>query len=85
MAVFALRIRVGVHTGEVIVADGDIHGRHVVTAARIAGVAESDEILVSRLVREIVLSRGDLQFGVERVVALKGIGDTELVYPLIWE
>ena len=84
-AEYALRIRVGVHTGEVIVAGDDIVGRHVVIAARIADVAGSDEILVSRVVREIASSRGDLEFGDERSVFLKGIGDAEIVYPLRWE
>ena len=57
----AIHIRVGLHTGEVILGDdGDLFGKHVVLAARIANEAKGGEILVSSLVREIVDARGDL-------------------------
>jgi adenylate cyclase len=82
---FALRIRVGVHTGEAMVSGDDLFGRHVMMAARIAGVADGDEILVSAVVREIASSRGDLKFGEERVVTLKGLGEEQRVYPVLWE
>ena len=80
-----LRIRVGAHTGEAIVAGDDIFGRHVVIASRIAEIAQPDEILVSSVIREIASSRGDLRFGTERAVKLKGLGETQRVYPLLWE
>jgi len=67
----SLRVRVGLHTGEVIVGDdGDLFGRHVVIAARLANVAHGGEILASSLVREIVESRGDVVFGPARSVTL---------------
>jgi class 3 adenylate cyclase len=80
-----VRIRVGVHTGEVIAEDGDIFGKHVMLAARVGGQATGGEILVSSLVREIAAARGDLAFGEPRTVALKGIEGEHLVYPLLWE
>lgn len=80
-----VRIRVGVHTGEVISEDGDIFGKHVMMAARVGGVASGGEILVSALVREIASARGDLAFGDPRPVLLKGIEGEHLVYPLRWE
>jgi class 3 adenylate cyclase len=80
----AVRIRVGVHTGEVIADAGDIFGRHVMFAARIANLAEGEEILTSALVREIASARGDLKFGEPRTVTLKGIEGEHLVYPLSW-
>ena len=80
-----VRIRVGVHTGEVISEDGDIFGKHVMMAARVGGVAAGGEILVSSLVREIASARGDVKFGEPRVVLLKGIEGEHLVYPLLWE
>ena len=46
-----LRIRVGAHTGEAIVAGDDIFGRHVVIASRIAEITQPDEILVSSVIR----------------------------------
>ncbi|HEV7525795.1 MAG TPA: adenylate/guanylate cyclase domain-containing protein [Acidimicrobiia bacterium] len=81
----SVRIRVGVHTGEVIAAGDDIFGRHVMVAARVAGQAMGREILVSALVHEIASARGDLRFGEPRLVALKGIEGDHLVYPLEWE
>jgi adenylate cyclase len=81
----ATRVRVGLHTGEVILGDdGDVFGRHVVMAARIANLAGGGEILASSLVREIVEARGDIAFGPPRSVTLKGIGGTQLVHPVLW-
>jgi class 3 adenylate cyclase len=80
-----VRIRVGVHTGEVIAEDGDIFGKHVMLAARVGGLAEGGQIVVSSLVREIAGARGDLVFGEPAVVALKGIEGEHTVYPLLWE
>jgi len=80
-----VRVRVGVHTGEVISEDGDIFGKHVMLAARVGGLAEGGQILVSSLVREIAGARGDLEFGEPQVVALKGIDGEHVVYPLLWE
>jgi class 3 adenylate cyclase len=74
-----------VHTGEVIAEDGDIFGKHVMLAARVGGLANGGEILVSSLVREIAAARGDLGFGEPRSVALKGIEGEHVVYPLCWE
>lgn len=80
-----VRVRVGVHTGEVISEDGDIFGKHVMQAARVGGLADGGEILVSSLVKEIAAARGDLSFGEPRVVAFKGIEGEHVVYPLLWQ
>jgi adenylate cyclase len=81
----SVRIRVGVHTGEVIADGDDIFGRHVMIAARVASKAMGREILVSSLVHEIASARGDLRFGEPRLVEHKGIEGDHLVYPLVWE
>jgi class 3 adenylate cyclase len=80
-----VRVRVGVHTGEVIVDGSDIFGKHVIIAARVANLATGGEILVSSLVWDITSARGDLEYGEPRVVTLKGIDGTWTVYPLMWE
>ena len=81
----AVRVRTGIHTGEVIVGDdGDIYGRHVIMAARLSAHARGGEILVSSLVREIVEPRGDVQFESSRAVTLKGLGGSHLVHPVRW-
>ena len=83
---FAVRVRVGLHTGEVLVDDGgDLIGRHVVVAARIADLADGGEILASALVKQIAEPRGDIAFVDPREVELKGIGGTEIVYGVDWQ
>lgn len=79
-----LRVRIGMHTGEAILEDGDLFGHAVVLAARIGAQAGGGEILVSSLVREIVESRGDLRFGEERVVVLKGLTGAHRLHPVAW-
>ena len=54
-----VRVRIGLHTGEAIAEGGDLFGRHVILAARIAGYAEGGQILVSHLVRELVAGADD--------------------------
>jgi class 3 adenylate cyclase len=82
---YAVRVRVGVHTGEVIAENGDIFGRHVMMAARVAGEARGGEVLVSALVHEIASARGDLTFGPSRRVTFRGFEGEHLVYPLMWD
>jgi class 3 adenylate cyclase len=80
-----LRIRVGMHTGEVIVDDeGDLFGRHVNLAARIAGHAEGGEILVSSLTKALLETRGDMSFGEPREAELKGIPGVHEMHPVTW-
>jgi len=80
----ALRVRIGMHAGEAIVEDGDLFGKPVVLAARIASQAHGGEILVSSLVREIVESRGDLLFGETRRVELKGLAGAHTLHAVDW-
>jgi class 3 adenylate cyclase len=80
----ALRVRIGMHAGEAIVEDGDLFGKPVVLAARIASQAHGGEILVSSLVREIVESRGDLVFGETRRVELKGLAGAHTLHAVDW-
>jgi class 3 adenylate cyclase len=81
---WAVRIRIGVHSGEAITTpDGDLFGRHVIIASRIADQADGDEILVSSLVRELVAGRSDLLYGESRLVHLKGLGE-QTVHAVAW-
>ena len=79
-----LSIRLGVHTGEAVrTPDGDLYGRHVIIASRIADHAAGGEILVSSLVRELTTGKVDLNFDQGRVVELKGIGN-QTVHRVAW-
>ncbi|MGF1596935.1 MAG: FHA domain-containing protein [Acidimicrobiales bacterium] len=80
-----LRIRIGCHTGEVITDDdGDLFGRHVIIAARVADLAAGDEVLVSSIAHDITSPRGDLPYGDPRIVTLRGMTGTQTVHPLDW-
>lgn len=82
----AVAVRIGMHTGEVLVADdGDLFGKHVMVAARIAGAATGGEILVSSLVHQIAEPRGDISFVSPASIELKGIGGTETVWSVDWK
>jgi len=73
-----LRIRAGIHTGEVELAQSDVRGIAVHTAARIMALAQADEIWVSATVRELVDGTG-LEFEDRGRRELKGIpGDRQL-------
>ena len=81
-----IRIRIGMHTGEAIVdSDGDLFGKHIIMAARIANLADGGQILVSSITKEITSSRGDLVFGASQEVTLKGIEGEYQVHEVIWE
>ena len=44
---FAIRIRIGIHTGDAIVEKGDVYGDIVNVAARVENISKGNEILVS--------------------------------------
>jgi class 3 adenylate cyclase/pimeloyl-ACP methyl ester carboxylesterase len=68
----ALTIRAGVHTGEVELQDQDIGGLGVHIAARISGVAEPDEVLASRTVKDLTAG-ARIAFVDRGAHALKGL------------
>jgi class 3 adenylate cyclase len=53
-----LRLRIGVHVGEVDLVGNDVRGTSVHEAARIMGAAGADEILVSELTRMLSTAAG---------------------------
>ena len=79
-----VHVRIGLHTGEVVSEDGDLHGRNVVLASRIAAMAERDQVLASALTKQLAEAGGDLCFGSGRAVALKGLTGDWVVHPVEW-
>lgn len=67
-----LEVRAGVHTGEVELREDDISGIAVHIAARVAAAAEPGEVLVSRIVVDLVAGSG-LSFSARGEHALKGV------------
>ena len=62
-----VRVRIGLHTGEMTREGDDFFGRHVNLAARVAGHAVGGEVLVSGVVHELVAGQGfEFEDGGER-------------------
>ena len=76
-----LRIRAGVHTGEVEQRGQDVGGIGVHIGARIAQLAGADEVWISRTVRDLTTGSG-LQFTDKGRHALKGVPDEWDLYAL---
>jgi class 3 adenylate cyclase/quercetin dioxygenase-like cupin family protein len=79
--VLGLEIRAGVHTGEVELTGDDVRGIAVHAVARVMGVAQAGEILVSATVRDLV-DGSDLMFEDAGVHELKGLHGPRQLYRL---
>ncbi len=80
-----LRVRVGLHTGDVIEAGDDFFGTVVNKAARIAGATGPGEILVSDATRVMVGGARDFVFANSTELQLKGLEGTHVVHRLDWQ
>ena len=80
----SVRLRIGLHTGEVLRRADDFFGRAVIMAARVAQAACGGEILASSVVVDLTESLGSLYFGEPRLLTLKGIPGEHKVFPLQW-
>ena len=82
-----LRVRMGLHTGEVIAEEGDFFGKNVILAARIAAQAGGGEILVSDTLKAAADDDDelDLSFDEGRELELKGLAGTHRVYRADWQ
>jgi class 3 adenylate cyclase len=76
-----LHARAGVHVGEIELQGDDIAGLAVHISARIMGVAEADEVLVSRTVHDLTAGSG-LRFTDRGTHSLRGIPDEVQLYAL---
>jgi class 3 adenylate cyclase len=79
--VLGLEVRSGLHTGEIELADDDIRGIAVHTAARVSALAAAGEILVSSTVVDLVTG-SDLRFGDRGEHDLKGVPRPWRIYAL---
>lgn len=79
-----LRLRVGVHTGDVVQGQNDYIGLTVNKAARVAAAADGDQILVSSTTADIV-NHSEIGFGDPITVELKGITGAHVLLPLQWQ
>jgi class 3 adenylate cyclase len=81
-----IRVRMGMHTGQVVSRDGDYFGRNVALAARVAAQADGAEILVTEEVRAIVsgIAPAAVRFEADHVVELKGFTDQFQLWRVRW-
>ena len=79
-----LRVRIGIHTGEVLRQSGDFFGRHVAFASRIADKATGGEILISDLTKALVAGSPEFEFGEVRSAELKGFPGEHSMSLLSW-
>jgi pimeloyl-ACP methyl ester carboxylesterase len=69
-----LEVRVGLHSGEVELMDGDVGGIAVHIAARVGALAGEGEVLVTSTVKDLVAGSG-IRFEERGATTLKGIPD----------
>jgi class 3 adenylate cyclase len=74
-----LDLRIGLHTGEIVVAGDDISGIAVHLAARVAAAAGAGEVLVSGTVKDLVAGSG-IRFSDRGGHALKGLDGEVRLY-----
>jgi class 3 adenylate cyclase len=79
-----IRLRMGLHAGELVRRADDFFGRHVNLAARIASSAQADEILISSLLHDLVNPSGEFTFVSQRSRTLKGFKGRHKLYLVSW-
>jgi class 3 adenylate cyclase len=81
MAELGIRVRVGVHTGEVEISGGQARGVAVHAAARVASLAGPGEVLVSGTTRDLLDGSG-LSFDPRGEHELKGLSGARPIFSL---
>ncbi len=79
-----LRVRIGLHTGNVFQEMDDFLGKTVIVAARIAGCARGGDILVSGTLKDYTEHLGEWRFGPPSELSLKGLTSTQRVHSVYW-
>jgi class 3 adenylate cyclase len=79
-----IKVRIGLHAGEVIKEDEDFFGRNVIMAARIASQANGGEVLASGVLKAL-LSGSEAKWGEARTVELKGLSGEHEIWALKWD
>jgi class 3 adenylate cyclase/alpha-beta hydrolase superfamily lysophospholipase len=75
----AVRVRIGMNAGEPVAEDGDLFGRAVQLAARIAAQAEGGQVLVSDVVKGLAMGK-EFRFEDRGAATLKGFDEPVRLY-----
>jgi len=79
-----VRVRIGLHTGEVVNEDGDLFGEAVNAAARIMAKAAGEQILVSETVKAVLGHGRDIELVDRGRFRLKGFPERWRLYEVAW-
>ncbi len=79
-----VRVRIGVHVGEVTEHDGELYGRTLHGAARVMAEAAGGQILVSADVRDALEPAGTWRFVDSGLFWLKGFPERWRLYEVAW-
>lgn len=79
----ALRVRIGINSGEPVAEEGDYFGTAVQVAARVSDVAEPGQILATGVVRDLVAGKGFLFRDCGEVVP-RGFEDPVRLFEARW-
>ncbi len=79
-----IKVRIGIHTGQVVSRDGDYFGRNVAMTARVASVAGGGEVLASDAVREALDDDAVVALEDAGVYEFKGLTGTHQVWRVTW-
>jgi adenylate cyclase len=79
-----LGVRIGMHAGEVLEEDGDVFGDAVNTAARMAGIAKSGQVLTTASTVKGLPADFQAQVRDLEHVSLKGKQSEVRVYEILW-
>jgi class 3 adenylate cyclase len=79
-----LRVRIGLHTGNVFQERDDFLGRTVIVAARITGRARGGEVLVSGALKDYTAHVAQWRFGPASSLSLKGLSSPQRVHSVYW-
>jgi adenylate cyclase len=77
-----IRVRIGLHVGDVVQTHDDYLGHAVNKAARIASAAKGGEIMVSQAVSALLADLPEFEFGAPLQTELKGLPGVHQVVPL---
>jgi len=79
-----LQVRIGLHAGDPVRDEDDLHGTAVVVAKRLCDQAEGGQILASELVAALVGTRGDFRFRSAGHRKLKGLSQPTAAVTVEW-
>src|ERR687891_179296 len=79
-----LQVRIGLHAGDPVRDEDDLHGTAVVVAKRLCDQADGGQILASDLVTALVGTRGDFRFRSAGHRKLKGLSQPTAAVTVEW-